>query len=162
MLVSKCTITVPPLKVPTPEELASPSPISFPFYLAQFFSNFFKYLFSNLLSFHPNKILAVYFPSNSLFLNSSAFGFNSIFVVFCFSFFFSTCYISSSLISFSNSSTKSIAFFKFSNPSQVSSSAIYSFHLTKYFGFPLLSRLSKIFSISTRGGGIFFYPSTCS
>jgi len=34
MLVSKCTITVPPLKVPTPEELASPSPISFPFYLA--------------------------------------------------------------------------------------------------------------------------------
>ena len=39
------------------EELAFPFPISFSFYLVQFFSNFFKYLFSNLLSPYPNKLL---------------------------------------------------------------------------------------------------------
>ena len=119
MLVSKHIITVPPLKVPTPEELASSSSIFFPFYLAQFFSNFFKYLSLNFLLSHLNKILTIYFPSNSLLLNSSAFGFNSTSTTFCFSFLFSIHHTSSSLISFSNSSIKFIAFFKFPNPSHI-------------------------------------------
>ena len=119
-------------------------------------------------SFYPNKIFAVYFSNNSLLLNISA----SIFNAFFFSFYFLICtfLILSSLISLSNSSTNSITLPKFSNPSQVSSSAIYSFYLTKYFSFSLTSCLFNIFSIlysfslyiSTRGGGIFFYLSTYS
>ena len=76
---------------------------------------------------------------------------------------------SSFLIFFSNSSTKSIRFPKFSNFSQVSSSTIYPFYLNKYLVFPLISLLFNIFltlysffpSIFTRGGGIFFCPFTC-
>ena len=63
------------------------------------------------------------------------------------------------------SSTKSIAFSKFSNFSQVSSSAIYLFYLTKYFGFSLKYFLFNIFStsysfslsISTEGDRIFLF-----
>ena len=117
MLVSKHTITVLPLKVLTLKKLASFFSISFSFHFAQLFSNFFKYSSSNLLSFYSNKILAVYFSSNSLLLNSFASGFNSISTTFCFSFLFSTHYTSSSFISFSNFFTKFITFFKFSNPS---------------------------------------------
>ena len=64
------------------EELAS----SFFFYLIQFLSNF-KYLSSNFLSSYLNKILAIYFFSNSLFLNSvSRFNFISILLFFPFTF----------------------------------------------------------------------------
>ena len=49
------------------------------FHLHQFFSNFFKYSSSNFLSFHPNKSFAIYFSSNLLLLNFSAFGANFIF-----------------------------------------------------------------------------------
>ena len=77
--------------------------------------------------------------------------------------------ISSSNLPFSNSSIFLLAFFKFSNPSHVFSSAVYPFHFTKYFVFPLFSCLFKISSTSysfspatsTGGGGIFFCPSTC-
>ena len=75
------------------EELVSLSPISFPFHLVQFLSNFFKYSFSNFLLSHPNKILAVNFPGDLLLLSSSASGFNSISTAFCFPFLFSTCYL---------------------------------------------------------------------
>ena len=46
------------------------------FYFCQFFSNFFKYSFSNFLSSHPNKIFTVYFSSNLLLLNSFVSRFN--------------------------------------------------------------------------------------
>ena len=94
------------------------------FHLAQFLSNFFKYSSSNLLLFYPNKILAIYFSSNLLVLNSFTSGFNFTSITLCFLFLFSICYTSFSLISFSNSSTKFITFFKFSNSFQVSSFAI--------------------------------------
>ena len=141
--------------------------LSFSFYLIQLFFNFFKYSSLNFLLSYPNKIFAIYFSSDSLFLNISAFRFD--FFFFFFSFLICTLFISSSLISFSNSSTKPIAFSKFSNLSYVSSSTIYFFYLTKYFGFLFISLLFNIFStlysfspfISTGGDRIFFYPSTC-
>ena len=40
------------------------------FYFYQFLSNFFKYSFSNLPSFHLYNIFAIYFSGNSLFLKS--------------------------------------------------------------------------------------------
>ena len=42
------------------------------FHLFQFLSSFFKYSSSNFLLSHPHNNFAVYFPSNSIFLNSSA------------------------------------------------------------------------------------------
>ena len=74
--------------------------------LPNFFLIFYKYSSSNLLLFHLNKILAIYFPSNSLLLNSFASGFNSTSISLCFPFLFFICHSSSSPISFSNSSTK--------------------------------------------------------
>ena len=139
------------------EKLTSPS---FPFYLTQLLSNFFKYSFSNFLLSYLNRILVVYFPSNSLLLNSSASEFNSISISlsFPFSFLFFTHFISSSLISLSKFFTKSIPFSKFYNFSQVSFSVIYFFYLTKYFGFPLTSCLFNIFSTLY----FFFSLSICS
>ena len=100
----------------------------------------------------------MYFPGSSLlnvFLSSSA----------------SCCHTSSSsslLYSFSNSSTNSIAFFRFSLFFQVSSSAVHHFHCTKYLSFPHTFLLFMIFSTShssspliTTGCGIsFLCPST--
>ena len=87
--------------------------------------------------------------------------------------FSSSCYLSSSTSSLyflSNSSTNSFAFPKSSLFSQVFSSAVYPFHLTRNFSFPLTVLLFKIFSTSnssspsimTGFGSIFFCPSTCS
>ena len=84
----------------------------------------------------------------------------------------SSCRLSSSTsssYSLSNSSTNFFVFPKFSLFSQVSSSAVYSFHLTKNFSFPLTIFLFKIFStlnsfsssIITGFGSIFFCPSIC-
>ena len=70
---------------------------------------------------------------NSHLLNISASVFNTFY--FLFSFLICTLLISSFLICFLNSSIKSIVFSKFSNPSHISSFAVYSFYLTKYFGF---------------------------
>ena len=119
----------------------------FVFSLSSLFYFLFLFVFSfwtkgwgySITSPYPNNIFAVYFSSNLLFLNIFASRFNSFCFLIC------TLLISFSQISFSNSSTNSITFPKFSNPSQVSSSAIYPFHLTKYFGFPLTSLLFNIF-----------------
>ena len=140
--------------------------LPFSFHLIQLFFNFFKYLFLNFISFYLNKIFTIYFFSSSLLLKTPVSGFNAFF--FLFSFLICILLIFSSLISFSNSSTKSITFPKFSNLSQVSFSTIYLFYITKYFGFPLTSLLFNIFStsysfflfISIRGGEI-FYLFTC-
>ena len=143
----------------------SPSFLLF-FHLFQFFSNFFRYSSSNFLSSHLYNNFTIYLSGNSPLLNSSASGFNLI----SFPFFSLILYISSSNLPFSNSSTFSIAFFRFSNSSHVFSSTIYPFHFTKYFILPLLSCLSKIsstsysFSLSTSigSGGIFFCSSIYS
>ena len=107
--------------------------------LATFFilSNFFKYSFSNFLLSYSNNIFAVYFSSNSLLLDISAFRFKSFCFLYC------TLLISPSLISFLNFFTNSIIFPKFSSLFQLSFSIIY---LTKYFGFSLIYLLFNIFS----------------
>ena len=77
---------------------------------------------------------------------------------------------SSLLYSLSNSSTNSMAFFKFSLLSQVSSFAVHPFHCTKYLSLPHTFLLFIIFSTShssspsiTTGCGVsFLCPSTCN
>ena len=94
---------------------------------------------------------------------------NSLLKSFSFSFF---CHHTSSfsflLYCLSKSSTVSLAFFKFSLLSHVSSSAVHPFHHTKYFFLPRTHLLFIIFSTSysfssliTMGCGVFFFcPST--
>ena len=68
-----------------------------------------------------------------------------------------------------NSSTTSFVFPRFSISSQVSDSAVNSFHCTKYLSFPLtyclfsilLTSYSSSPSIITGAGCFFFCPSTC-
>ena len=176
-------MTLPPLKLPCPRGFynsLSQSPIfpissssccficknglqlilanGFLFHRHQFFSNLFQYSCSYFFSPHPYNNFAVYFPGNSL-LNT----------------FFSSslscrCVSSSSSLpySFSNSSTKSLAFLRFSLLSQVSSSAVHPFYCTRYLSLPRTHLLFIIFSTShssssliTTGCGIsFFCPST--
>ena len=126
--------------------------LPFSFHLTQLLSKFFKYLSSNFPLSYLNKTFAVYFLSNLLLLNISASRFNVFF--FPLSFLNYTLFISSSLIFFLKFFTKSIIFSKFSNPSQVSSSTIYYFYLTKYFNFSLTSLLFNIFSSTS----YFFSP----
>ena len=82
-----------------------------PFHHLQFLSNLAQYSSSYLLSDHPNNFLAVNRPGNSPLLNvPSSF----------------SCFLTSSIsrwYSFSYSSIASLAFPKFSLPSQVSDSA---------------------------------------
>ena len=130
----------------------------FLFYCCQLSSNFFQYSCSYFFSPHPYNNFAIYFPGNPLLY------------VF-FSSFLSCCRVSSSsslLYSFSNSSTNSLAFLRFSLLSQVSSSAVHPFHHTRYLSLPYTCLLFIIFSTShssspsiTTGCGIsFFCPST--
>ena len=106
-----------------------------------------------------HRVTAVYLPGNSLlntFLFSSA-----------------SCRLTSSSsslrYSLSNSSTNSIAFFRFSLLSYVSSSAVHPFHCTKYLSLPHTFLLFIIFSTShsfspsiTTGCGVsFLCLSTC-
>ena len=71
---------------------------------------------------------------------------------------------------FSNSSTKSLAFLRFSSLSYVSSSAVYPFHCTRYLSFLCIHLSFIIFStfyssspsIIMGCGLSFFCPSTCS
>ena len=136
------------------------------FHLCQFFSNFFKYSSLNFLSSQPYSNFAVYFPSNSLLLYSSAFGF--FFVLSpcsTFSYFFT------SILNLpSNSSTNSLAFLRFSSLSHVLLSVVNPFHCTKYL---FISRIFLLFSIflishfllsSTSIGFLasFFFPFICS
>ena len=107
----------------------------FLFHCCQFSSNFFQYSHSYFFSPHPYNNFAIYFPGNSL-LNT----------------FFSSSLsyhrVSSSsflLYSFSNSSTKSLVFLRFSLLSQVSSFTVHSFHYTRYLSLPRTCLLFIIF-----------------
>ena len=173
----------PPLKLPRPQgfyNLLSQSPMfpissssccficknrlrltlanGFLFHHCQFSSNLFQYSCSYFFSPHPYNNFAIYFPSNPL-LNTLLFS-----SVFC-------CLASSSSslpYSFSNSSTRSLAFLRFSLLSQVSSSAVHPFHRTRYLSLPHTHLLFIIFStshssspsITTCCGISFFCPST--
>ena len=105
------------------EELHTSSPcliLSSLFYLFQFFSNFFRYSFLNLLLSHLYNILTIYFPGNSPLLktfSSTTFNFS--------------CLLTFALILSSNSSTNSFAFSKSFFFSQLSCSAVNLFHHTK-------------------------------
>ena len=107
-----------------------------PFYLLQFLSNLPQYSWSYLLFVHPNNLFAVNLPGNSSFLNvPSSF----------------SCFLTSSisyLYFFSNSSIASLAFPKFSFPSQVFDSTINPFYYTRYLSFPLIFHLFNILSTS--------------
>ena len=125
----------------------------FLFHRRQFSSNLFQYSCSYFFSLHPYNNFAIYFPGNSL-LNTF------------FSSSLSCRHASSSsslLYSFSNSSTRLLAFLRFSLLSQVSSSAVYPFHHTRYLSLPCTHLLFIIFSTShssspsiTTGWGISF------
>ena len=129
------------------------------FHRCQFSSNLFQYSCSYFFFPHPYNNFAIYLPGNSL-LNTF------------FSFFISCHCVSSSsslLYSFSNSSTKSLAFLRFSLLSQLSSSAMHPFHRTRYLSLPCTRLLFIIFStfhssspsITTGCGISFLCPSTC-
>ena len=110
----------------------------FLFHHRQFSSNLFQYSCSYFFSPHLYNNFAMYFPGNSL-LN-----------VF-FSSFLSCHLVSSSSslpYSFSNSSTRSLAFLRFSLLSQVSSSVVHPFHHTRYLSLPHTCLLFIIFSTS--------------
>lgn len=115
----------------------------------QFFFNF-KYSSSNFSSSHLYNSFAVYLLGNSSFLSS--------FTLLTFS-----SYISS------YSSINSFTFFRFSSLSQVSSSTVYPFYLTKYSHFSrlllLFNNLSTSYSFSpsiiTGASSTFFCPLTC-
>ena len=105
-----------------------------PFHRLQFLSNLAQYSSSYLLSIHPNNFLAVNLPgSSSLWNVSSSF----------------SCLLMSSmslLYSLSYTSITSLAFSRFSFPSQVSDSAVNPFHHTRYLSFPLICYLFNILS----------------
>ena len=107
-----------------------------PFHLLQFLSSLPQYSWSYLLSVYPNNFFVMNLPINSSLLNI-------LFSLFCF-LMSSISY----LYSFSNSSIVSLAFSKFSFPSQVSDSIINSFHHTRYLSFPLIFCLFNILSTS--------------
>ena len=176
-------ITPPPLKLPRPRGFynsLSQSPMfpissssccfihknglwlilvnGFLFHRCQFSSNLFPYSCSYFFSPYPYNSFAVYFPGNSL-LNTF------------FSFSISCRLISSSFslpYFFSYSSTRSLAFLRFSLLSQVSSFAMHPFYCTRYLSPPRTCLLFIIFSTSyssssliTTGCGVsFFCPST--
>ena len=122
----------------------------------QFLSNLAQYSLSYLLSNQPNSFLAVNFPSSSL-LNVPFF------------LFYLLISSISCQYSFSNSSTASFVFSRFSIPSQVSDSAVNLFYCTRYLSFPLTHCLFSILSTShsfspsiiTRADCSFLCPSTC-
>ena len=107
-----------------------------PFYLFQFYSNLPQYSSSYLLFNHLNNFFAVNLSGSSSFLN----------VFFSLSCLF-TSFISHQY-SFSNSSTTSFAFSKFSFLFQVSDSVMNPFHLTKYLSFSFICCLFRILSTS--------------
>ena len=114
------------------------------FHLCQHLSNFFKYLSLNFLSSHPNKIFAIYFPSDSLLLNSSVSG-------FIFTFHLSSipsCLLTSVLSLPSNSFTNSLAFSKSFFFSHISFFTVNPFQHTKYFSTHCIFLLFNIFSTS--------------
>ena len=127
------------------------------FHLFQFYSNLPQYSSSYLLSDHPNNFFTVNLPGSSFLLNILS-------SLSC----FLTSFISHQYF-FSNSSTTSFAFPKFSFSSQVSDSAVNPFNFTKYLSFSLIHCLFRILSISyssspsiiTGASCSFLCPSTC-
>ena len=107
----------------------------FLFHRCQFSSNLFQYSCLYFFSPHPYSIFAVYLPSNPL-LNTLLF--SSV----------SCCFASSLPYFFSNSSTRSLAFLRFSLLSQVSSSTVHPFHHTRYLSLLCTCLLFIIFSTS--------------
>ena len=132
------------------------------FHLCQFLSKFFKYSSSNFLSSHPNKIFAVYFPGNSLLLNSSAFRFNFTFYTFSSSFYHLT--FPSTLLS--NLPTNFSMFSKSFSFSHVLFFTVMHqiLHYSPYFSFIkiILTSYSSASSTSTSIGSSTLCPFTCS
>ena len=147
-------MTLPPLQGFSSEETV--------FHLCQFLSNFLKYSFSNFPLFQPYSNFAIYFPGNSILLNSFAF-------VFCFQ-FTSSCLLTSAPILPLNSSTNSLACSRSSFLSHISFSTVNLFYHTRYFSTPLIFLLFNIFSTSHSSTpstliglpSSLFYPFTCS
>ena len=124
------------------------------FHHLQFLSNLPQYSSSYSLSDHPNNLFAINLPGNSPLSNIPS----SL-----------SCHFTSSvslLYFFSYSFIASFAFSKFSFPSQVSDSAVNSFHHTRYLSFSLTCCLFNILStfhssspsIMTRASCFFFCP----
>ena len=134
------------------------------FHLHQFFSNSFKYSFSNFLLSQPYSNFAVYLSSSSLLLYSSVLGFFIPPPCFIFS-----CLLTSALNLPSNSSTNSLVFPRSSSLSHVSFSIVNLFHHTRYLSIPCIFLLFRIFSIfhsltpftSIGFPASFFCSSTC-
>ena len=97
-----------------------------PFHLIQFLSSLPQYSSSYLLFVYSNNFFVINLPSSSPLLNIPS-SFSCLFTSFI-----------SHWYSFSNSSITSLAFSKFSFPSQVSDSAVNPFYLTRYI--PLIFR----------------------
>ena len=111
--------------------------LSFPFYFSQFFSNFFKYSFSNFLLSYSYNIFAVYFTGNSpllKFFSSAIFNFSYL--------------LTSAFILLSNSATTFFVLSKSSSFFQLSCSTVNLFHHTKYFTTLLTFLLFDIFPTS--------------
>ena len=131
----------------------------FLFHFLQFSSIFFQYSWSYLSFLHLYSSFAIYLLGSSLL---------NIFLSFSASCYL-TSFSSSIQYSFSNSLTNSIAFFKFSLLSQMSSSAMHPFHCTRYLSLSCTFLLFIIFStshsssslITTGYGTSFLWPSTC-
>ena len=102
------------------------------FYCLQFCFNLSQYFLLYLLSNYPNSFFTVNLPGNSPLLNISS---SCSYLLMSFMFY---------QYSFSNSSTTSFAFPKFSFLSQVFDSAVNPFYLTKYLSFFLICHLFKI------------------
>ena len=128
-----------------------------PFYFLQFLSNLAQYSLLYLLSNYPNSFLTVNLPGNSPLWNVPS------------SFF---CLLTSSmslLYSLLYFSIVSLAFFRFSFPSQVPDSAVNPFYYTRYLSFSLIYHLFNILltshssspSIITEAGCSFLYLSIC-
>ena len=102
----------------------------------QFLSNLAQYSSSYLLSVYPYNFLTTNLPSNSPLLNVP-FSLSCLLISFI-----------SLLYSFSNSSTVSFVFPRFSFPFQVSDSIVNPFHHTRYLFFSLIHCLFNILSTS--------------
>jgi len=107
------------------------------FYFCQFLFKFFRYLFSNFLSFYPYNIFAIYFSNNFLLLKS----------------LFSTlsnysCLLTSVFTLLSNSAITSFTFSKSSSLFQLLCSTMNSFYHTRYFTTSLIFLLFNIFFTS--------------
>ena len=123
------TLTLPPLQGFSSRETD--------FHLCQFLFNFLRYSASNFPLSHPYSNLAIYFPSNILFLNSSS----PIVSIF-------SCLLTSALNSPLNLFTNSPAFFKSSSFSHKLCSTVNFFYCTRYLSTPLIFLLLNILSTS--------------